>query len=199
MRSKNRIGLFFGSFNPVHIGHLAIANYAVEFGYFAEIWFVVSPLNPLKDKAILVDENHRLEMTKIAVKNLDLPLKICDIEVRLPQPSYTINTLETLSLENPDCEFCVIMGADSISDIELWKDYKKLLNNYTIYVYPRADYDAKLLCAKYNVEFLTAPLIEISSTFIRENICKGKNMSAFISTEISDYIRKNKLYELIKN
>lgn len=197
MQDKKRIGLFFGSFNPVHIGHLAIANYAVEFGDFAEIWLVVSPQNPLKQKNVLADEKHRLNMTKIAVKNLDLPVKICDVEMRLPQPSYTINTLETLSKENQNCEFCVIMGTDSIADIEQWKDYKKILENYKIYVYPRIGYDAKSLCHKYKAELLTAPVIEVSSTFIRENICKGKNMNAFISAKISDYIRKNKLYENI--
>ena len=194
MRKKKRIGLFFGSFNPVHVGHLLIANYAVEFGNFAEIWLVVSPQNPLKEKKMLADENHRMEMMKIAVKNLDLPVKVCDVEMRLSQPSYTINTLETLGMENPDCEFCVIMGADSIFDIEQWKDYEKILSDYEIYVYPRVNYDAKSLCNKYKTKLLTAPLIEISATFIRENICKGKNMNAFISAEVSDYIRKNNLY-----
>ena len=199
MQQKKRIALFFGSFNPVHIGHLAIANYAIEFSDFAEIWLVVSPHNPLKSKNALADENHRLQMTKIAVQNLDIPIKICDIEMFLSQPSYTINTLEMLSAKNRDCEFCVIMGADSLSDIELWKDYKKILNNYKIYVYPRLNYDTELLCSKYKTELLTAPVIEISSTFIRENISKGKNMNAFISADVSAYIRENKLYKNIEN
>jgi nicotinate-nucleotide adenylyltransferase len=195
MRNKKRIGLFFGSFNPIHIGHLVIVNYVFVFGNFRELWLVVSPHNPLKQKTLLAEEKYRIAMAEIAVKNIGLPLKICDMEMRLPQPSYTINTLEFLKTENPDCEFCIIMGADSIDSIERWKDYKTILNAYTIYVYPRSGYDTKALCGKYKVEMLNAPIIEISSTFIRENISKGKNLNAFISPEISEYIKKNKLYE----
>jgi len=195
MNDKKKIGLFFGSFNPIHIGHLAIGNYAVTFGDFDEIWLVVSPHNPLKSKDLLIDEKHRLAMAELAVKSLDLPVKICDIEMRLPKPSYTINTLQTLEKENNNCEFCVIMGADSLNDIELWKDYQKILENYKIYVYPRLGYDAKLLCDKYKTLLLSAPIIEISSTFIRENISKGKNMNAFVAPEVNKYIKENKLYE----
>lgn len=194
MREKKCIGLFFGSFNPVHLGHLAIANYAVEFGDFNELWLVVSPQNPLKEKEILIAENHRIEMVKIAVSNLKLPIKICDVEMTLPKPSYTINTLKTLDAKNPDCEFCIIMGADSIACIEQWKNYEIILNNYKIYIYPRIGYDAKYLCKKYKTELLQAPIIEISSTFIRENIGIGRNMNAFISAEVSNYIKKNNLY-----
>ncbi|MDR3226289.1 MAG: nicotinate-nucleotide adenylyltransferase [Prevotellaceae bacterium] len=199
MRYKKRIGLFFGSFNPIHIGHLAIANYAFAFGDFDEVWLVVSPHNPLKQKTMLADEKHRIAMAQIAIKNLALPVKICDIEMRLPQPSYTINTLETLDAENGDYQFCIIMGADSIKNIEKWKNYGKILDAYKIYVYPRLGYDMKTLCNKYNVELLNAPIIDVSSTFIRENISKGKNMNAFISAETSMYIKENKLYENIEN
>ncbi|MDR1985167.1 MAG: nicotinate-nucleotide adenylyltransferase [Prevotellaceae bacterium] len=195
MHNNNRIGLFFGSFNPVHIGHSAIANYAVVFGDFVEVWLVVSPHNPFKQKNTLTDEKHRIAMLQIAMKNLNLPVKICDIEMHLSQPSYTIRTLEALEKEYPDCEFCIIMGADNLACIEQWREYQNILNNYKIYVYPRLGHDAKALCSKYNVELLNAPIIEISSTFIRENISKGKCMNAFISPEVGEYIMKNKLYK----
>ncbi|MDR2066170.1 MAG: nicotinate-nucleotide adenylyltransferase [Prevotellaceae bacterium] len=195
MHNKKRIGLFFGSFNPVHIGHLAIANYAVAFGNFAEVLFVVSPHNPLKIKNSLAAEKHRIAMAQIALKNLNLPIRVCDIEMRLPQPSYTINTLEKLETENRNCEFCIIMGADSLDCIEQWRNYQKILSDYKIYVYPRLEYDVKKLCSKYKTEFMNAPVIEISSTFIRENLNKGKNMNAFILPETGRYIIENKLYE----
>jgi nicotinate-nucleotide adenylyltransferase len=195
MYNKKRIGLFFGSFNPIHIGHLAIANYAVAFDCFAEVWLVVSPHNPLKPKNTLADAKHRIAMVQIALKNLNLPITVCDVEMRLSQPSYTVNTLETLAAENHDCEFCIIMGADSLACIEQWRSYQKILCDYKIYVYPRIKYDTKALCNKYKVEFMDAPTIEISSTFIRESIKRGKNMNAFISPETGKYIIENKLYE----
>ncbi|MDR1553589.1 MAG: nicotinate-nucleotide adenylyltransferase [Prevotellaceae bacterium] len=194
MHNKKHIGLFFGSFNPIHIGHLAIANYAVVFGNFTEVWLVVSPQNPLKAKSMLANEKHRIAMTQIALKNLNLPVKVCDIEMRLPKPSYTINTLEMLKIENRDCKFSIIMGADSLACIEQWRSYQNILFDYKIYVYPRLGYDTKMLCAKYKVEPLNAPIIEISSTFIRENISRGKNMNAFVSPELGRYIIENKLY-----
>ncbi|MDR2126059.1 MAG: nicotinate-nucleotide adenylyltransferase [Prevotellaceae bacterium] len=195
MCNKKRIGLFFGSFNPVHIGHLAIANCAVVFGDFAEVWLVVSPHNPLKPKNLLADVEHRIAMAQIALKNLNLPVKVCDIEMRLPQPSYTINTLETLTAENGDCEFCIIMGADSMACIEQWSNYRQILSDYGIYVYPRLGYDLQMLCNKYKVEPVNAPIIEVSSTFIRENIGRGNNMNAFISPATGKYIIENKLYK----
>ncbi|MDR2651559.1 MAG: nicotinate-nucleotide adenylyltransferase [Prevotellaceae bacterium] len=195
MDEKKHIGLFFGSFNPIHIGHLAIANYAVAFGDFTEVWLVVSPHNPLKLQSVLADEKHRIAMTQIAVKNLDLPVKVCDIEMRLPKPSYTTHTLERLEAENRDCKFSIIMGADSLDGIEQWRAYQKILHDYKIYIYPRLGYNTKMLCNKYKTESLDAPIIEISSTFIRENISKGKNMNAFILPELGRYIIENKLYE----
>ncbi|MDR1199389.1 MAG: nicotinate-nucleotide adenylyltransferase [Prevotellaceae bacterium] len=195
MHSKKRIGLFFGSFNPIHIGHLAIANYAVAFGDFAEVWLVVSPQNPLKCKGSLAGEEHRIAMAQIAVKNLNLSICVCDIEMRLPRPSYTVNTLETLVNENSGCEFCVIMGADSLHGIERWREYQKILSDYTVYVYPRLGYDAKALCSKYRAELWDAPIIEISSTFIRESTGTGKNMNAFISPALGKYIKENGLYK----
>jgi nicotinate-nucleotide adenylyltransferase len=195
MHGKKSIGLFFGSFNPIHIGHLAIANYAASFGYFTEVWLVVSPHNPCKCKDLLVEEKYRIAMAQIAVKSLKLQIKICDIEMRLPQPSYTVNTLHALANENQDCEFCVIMGADCLDGIEQWKEYQKILHGYKIYVYPRLGYDAKMLCNKYNVELWNAPIIEISSTFVRESINRGKNMNAFILPELDKYIKENGLYK----
>lgn len=192
---KKHIGLFFGSFNPIHIGHLAILNYAAEFCDFDEVWMVVSPQNPLKDETTLASENDRIAMVKLALEPLNLPVKICDIEFRLAKPSYTIRTLEALDAEYTDCKFSIIMGADSLADIELWREYSKILDSYKVYVYPRLGCDAKSLCAKYNAVFIDAPIMEISSTFVRKNIAKAKNMNAFISPEISEYIKKNNLYK----
>ena len=194
VQRKKTVALFFGSFNPIHIGHLAIANYIVEFCAFDELWMVVSPQNPFKEKDTLIDIAYRLDMAKLAVETLELPIKICDIELQLPKPSYTITTLKCLSEKNKDCIFTVIMGADSIANIEHWFNYIEIINNYEIGVYPRKGLDTKMLCSKYRARFINAPIIEVSSTFIRHNILNCKNVKAFIPLSVSDYIKKNKLY-----
>ena len=135
-----RIGLFFGSFNPVHIGHLAIANYLVEFGNIDQLWFVVSPHNPHKKKENLLHDYDRLEMMQIAIRN-EHRFRVCDVEFRLPKPSYTIDTLTHLSEKYPDHSFSIIMGSDNIVNFHRWKNYDQILKNYGILVYPRPGID----------------------------------------------------------
>ncbi|MDR0419052.1 MAG: nicotinate-nucleotide adenylyltransferase [Prevotellaceae bacterium] len=183
-----KIGLFLGSFNPVHVGHMVVANYCLEFTDLDEIWMVVSPQNPLKVAYELMPENKRLEMLNVAVSSSNLPIKVSDVEMNLPKPSYTIDTLDFLSKENPDKQFCIIMGADNLSNIEKWKSWEDILKKYPTYVYPRVGFDAMSLCKKYNVHFIAAPIIEVSSTFIREGLAAGKKMNAFLPKGVAELL-----------
>lgn len=189
-----KIAIFSGSFNPIHIGHVAIANYIAEFTDVDEVWFVVSPHNPLKEVTGLLAEEHRFKMVEIAINQLNLPFKVCDIEFTMPKPSYTIDTLNALSENYPEHEFVLVMGADSIANIERWKNYCDILNNYNVMVYPRLGYNAEDLCKKYNVEYVAAPIIELSATFIREALFTRKNIDAFLPCGVNEYIKKYKLY-----
>lgn len=189
------IGIFSGSFNPVHIGHLILANYIVEYAYLEEVWFVVSPQNPLKSGNILSDESIRLQMVEIALE--DYPkLKASDFEFSLPRPSYTINTLDSLKKEHPEHDFTLIIGADNWSTFENWKEHDAILEKYPIMVYPRLGYRISIPNKlKSKVEALDSPIIEISSTFIREGIKAGKNMKAFLPDGVYDFVIENSLYE----
>ena len=139
-----KIGLYFGSFNPIHIGHLAIANYMVEFTDLEKVWLVVSPHNPLKQKNSLLSDQHRLQMVRIAIE-YDNRFKVSNIEFNLPQPSYTINTLTYLKEKYPENEFVLIMGSDGLATFDKWKNYAELIANYKRYVYPRPDTNPELL------------------------------------------------------
>jgi len=190
-----RIALYFGSFNPIHNGHLAIAGYISEFTDMDEVWFVVSPQNPLKEKQVLVNDKHRLNMVKKAIKNLSPKVRVCDIEFRMPKPSYTIDTLKHLPKLYPNNEFVVIMGADSLNSISQWKDYTELLNSYKIIVYPRPNIKTHELEKEFKVEVINAPLFDISSTELRKWISMGKDVSCFMPMESFKYIVKNNLYK----
>jgi len=176
-----KVGLFFGSFNPVHVGHIIIAGYCAAFTDLREVWFVPSPHNPLKQAADLLPDEKRLALLRAAVEQKKIPVGICDIEFSLPRPSYTIDTLRALQAKHPHLQFVVIMGADSLAGIEQWKERQAILHNYEVYVYPRVGYDAEEMCAKYGAKFIPAPIIEISSTFIRNALKEGKNVNAFLS------------------
>ena len=182
-----KIGLFFGSFNPIHIGHLAIANYMVEFTDLDKVWFVISPHNPLKQKKTLLTDIHRLQMVRLAIE-FDNRFKASSIEFDLPQPSYTINTLTYLKEQYPENEFILIMGSDGLSTFHKWKNYKQLIANYQRYVYPRPDTEAEYLQNLENGKVVEAPLIEISSTFIREAIADGKDVRYFLPEKVWQYI-----------
>ncbi|MFA6702736.1 MAG: nicotinate (nicotinamide) nucleotide adenylyltransferase [Dysgonamonadaceae bacterium] len=191
---KKQIGIFSGSFNPIHVGHLILANYMAEFTTLDEVWLLVSPYNPLKEKDDLLDEKTRLKMTEIALEDYDY-LNASDFEFNLPRPSYTINTLDKLSTDFPDCIFTLIIGGDSWLDFHRWKDFDRLRREYNIIIYPRLGEDVVIPSEfSQNVKLVNAPVMDISSTFIRECIKEGKNMRAFVPSRVYDFIEENKLY-----
>lgn len=190
---SHKIGLFFGSFNPIHIGHLAIANYMLEFTDLERIWFVISPHNPLKTKASLLSDFHRFEMVYRAIED-DFDMKAIDIEFKMPQPSYTIDTLVRLKEKYPQHEFVVIMGGDSLESIPKWKNYQTLLDQYQIYVYkrPLAELPDNLHA---NVKLFDAPQMDISASFIRKAISSGKNIRYFLHPKVWEYIEEMHFYK----
>ncbi|MBN2486321.1 MAG: nicotinate-nucleotide adenylyltransferase [Bacteroidales bacterium] len=190
-----KTGLFFGSFNPVHIGHMAIANYFVEFTDIDQLWFVVSPHNPLKEKNSLLDDYARLEMVRLAIGN-DARFGVTDIEFRMPQPSYTIDTLTYLAEKYPDREFVLIMGSDGLSTFHKWKNYTEIINNYQRYIYPRGNDDTCAEFPKYaNIKVVDAPKIDISSTFIRKAIRNKRNVQYFLPEKVFGYIDREGYYK----
>ncbi|HBU46578.1 nicotinate-nucleotide adenylyltransferase [Petrimonas sulfuriphila] len=192
---KKQVGIFSGSFNPVHIGHLILANYMLEFTYLDEVWFVVTPQNPLKEIDSLLEEKIRLEMTRLAVKDFNR-LIVSDIEFNMPKPSYTIDTLTKLKTENPDLEFTLVIGSDNWTRFPRWKDNERLAKEFKILIYPRLGEDIRINgLYPENVRLVDAPVVEISSSFIREGIFAGKDMRAFLPNRVYDFILSNKLYK----
>jgi len=191
--SKMKIGLFFGSFNPIHMGHMVLANYLVEYTDLDKIWFVVSPQNPFKNKETLLDEKQRLYMVKLAIEN-DNRFKASDIEFKLTQPSYTINTLVHLKEKFPKNEFALIMGADNLETFHKWKNYETILKKHDIYVYPRPNSTGGDLKDHPKVKITTAPLIEISSTAIRNAIKEKKDMRHFVPASVWEYLTEMHFY-----
>ncbi|CAK7042715.1 MAG: nicotinate (nicotinamide) nucleotide adenylyltransferase [Petrimonas sp.] len=192
---KKQVGIFSGSFNPIHIGHLILANYMLEFTYLDEVWFLVTPHNPLKEAESLLGDNIRLEMTRLAVKDFDR-LLVSDIEFDMPKPSYTIETLTKLKAENPGLEFTLLIGSDNWVKFPRWKDNERLAKEFKILVYPRLGEDVLINgLHTENVRLVDAPVVEISSTFIRESIRAGKDVRAFLPNRVYDYILSNKLYK----
>jgi nicotinate-nucleotide adenylyltransferase len=189
------VGLLFGSFNPIHIGHMALANYLLEFAPFDEVWFMVSPQNPFKDHTELAPANKRYEMVCIATAAEPM-FKACDLEFKMPVPSYTINTLEKLSQLHPTIRFSLIMGSDNILTFSRWHRSEQILEKFPIVVYPRPEYPIekaeKPILNKIKV--VKAPLLDISSTIIREGLSEGKNLRFLLPHKIFDYILKEKLY-----
>ena len=191
---RRQIGIFSGSFNPIHMGHVMLANYITEFSYVDEVWFVVTPHNPLKQVEGLADEKSRLEMCRIAVEGMD-KLRASDIEFSMPKPSYTIDTLDRLKEEHPELDFTLIVGADNWSNFHLWRQYERIIEENKILIYPRLG-EELLIDKKYshNVRPCNAPILQISSTFIRSSIKDGKCMSSFLPSGVYDYIVTHKLY-----
>jgi nicotinate-nucleotide adenylyltransferase len=191
---KRRIGIFSGSFDPIHAGHLILANFVCEFTDTDEVWFVVSPHNPLKEAGDLLDDATRLEMVRLALEEFDR-MTASDVEFRMPRPSYTVDTLAKLTDEHPDKEFSLIIGGDNWNRFHRWKEYERLINNYQILVYPRLGEEAAIPEAyRESVQLVDAPIVEISSTFIRESIRNGKNVRAFLPSKVYDFIARNGLY-----
>lgn len=188
-----KVGLFFGSFNPIHVGHMILANYMASFTDIDEVWFVVSPHNPLKEKASLLHQNQRLHMVNLAIDNIPV-FKSSNIEFSLPQPSYTINTLAHLKEKFPKHQFSLIIGEDNLQSFKKWKNYEEILNKYHLYVYPRPGCDASELKNHPNVTFTNAPLVDISSTFIRQAIKDKKDVSLFMPKPVAAYVSEMNFY-----
>lgn len=191
-----KIGLYFGTFNPIHIGHLIIANHLAEYSGLDQIWMVVTPHNPLKNKQTLLDDYQRLQLVFLATE--DYPkIKPSDIEFKLPQPNYTVNTLAHLQEKYPQHIFSLIMGEDNLKSLHKWKNYNVILQNHEIYVYPRISSEEDNLTFKNNpkIHVIDAPIVEISSTFIRENIKKKKNVQPLLPSKVWKYIDHNNLYK----
>lgn len=195
-----KTGLYFGSFNPVHIGHLAIANYIYEYSDLEEIWFVVSPHNPLKRKSSLLADHHRLRLAEIAIGD-DHRFRVSDIETKLPQPSYTIDTLAYLSEKHPGRSFALIMGSDNLLTINKWKNAGTLIDTYKIFVYPRynknkdPDPEVKSIIKAADLSIVEAPLMDISGSFIRSAVREGKDIRHFLPPGVWEYIRDMHFYE----
>ena len=191
-----KIGLYFGSFNPIHVGHLVIANHFAEHSDLDQIWFIVTPHNPLKNKNSLLDNYQRLEMVYRATKNYT-KLKTSNIEFNLPQPNYTINTLVHLQEKHPDFEFALIMGEDNLKSFHKWKNNKLILENHHIYVYPRISKEHTEARFKYHkkIHKVDAPIMELSSTFIRNSIKKGKNIRPMLPEYVWEYLDEMNFYK----
>jgi len=194
MSPKKKIGLFFGSFNPIHIGHLIIANTIVETTDLAKVWFVVSPQNPLKPSKGLLHEFDRYDMVRAAVYD-NYKLEVSDVEFHMPKPSYTIHTLVYLSEKHPDKEFKIIIGEDNLESFTRWKNYEQILENYGLYVYPRPGVTSSELKRHPNVQVVEAPLLDISATFIRNSIRKGHSVRYLVPEGVEAIIREKKFYQ----
>lgn len=187
------IGLFFGSFNPIHIGHLAIAEYIAEYSDTDQLWFVVSPHNPLKNRANLLADHHRLEMVYRAIGD-DMRFRVCDIEFRMPKPSYTSDSLIYLTEKYPAYTFRLIIGSDNLASFHKWKNSEYLSENYTRIVYPRHGENMEEFYGHPKVQILKAPRIEISSSFIRKAIAEGKQVKYFVPEKVYAYIEHMNFY-----
>ncbi|MET3113190.1 nicotinate-nucleotide adenylyltransferase [Pedobacter sp. CG_S7] len=188
-----KTGLFFGSFNPIHLGHLIIANYMANYTELDEVWMVVSPHNPFKNKKGLSNSYDRLEMVRLATEN-SLQLKVSDIEFSLPQPSYTIDTLTFLEEKYPNKEFAIIMGADNLASFKKWKNYEVILKNYEIYVYPRPGISVEEWKNHTSIILTETPQMDISSTFIRKSIKDKKNIQYFVPDHVIAFIEGKSMY-----
>ena len=189
-----KVGLFFGSFNPIHTGHMIIANYMLEFSDLDDVWMVISPHNPLKEKKTLLADHHRYYMVQVAIE--DNPrLRACNLEFKMPQPSFTIDTLVRLEEKHPDHQFVLIAGTDIFPTFHKWKNYEILLENYKFYIYRRPGFDAGIYSNHPHVMIFDAPLMEISSSFIRQAIAEGRDIRYFVPDKVYNYIREMHFYE----
>jgi nicotinate-nucleotide adenylyltransferase len=195
MKTKNkRTGLFFGSFNPIHVGHLIIANHMLEFGGLDEVWFVVSPHNPLKKQSGLLEDHHRLAMVNVAIE--DNPrFRSSNVEFSLPRPSYTLTTLTVLTEKYPGKQFVLLVGADSLESFHKWRNYETILKDYHLLVYPRPGSDGGSFRDHPSVTWVNAPLMQISSTFIRESIHKNKSVKYLLPEKVYAYMSEMHFYK----
>jgi nicotinate-nucleotide adenylyltransferase len=188
-----KIGLYFGSFNPVHVAHLIIANHVLNETDIEKIWFMVSPQNPFKSGQNLLNEYHRLHLVKTATED-DNRIKASEIEFSLPKPSYTVTTLAYLKEKNPEHEFCIIMGSDSFQNLHKWKNYEVIVKDYEVYVYLRPGFEAtNHLNAKLHIA--DAPLLQLSATQIRQYIKEGKSIRYLVPENVREEIEKGGYYK----
>jgi nicotinate-nucleotide adenylyltransferase len=188
------IGLYFGSFNPIHIGHLIIANHVLNETSINKIWFIVSPQNPFKESKTLLNEFDRLHLVRLATQD-DNRIRCSDIEFNLSKPSYTSNTLAFLSEKYPEHQFSIIMGSDSYQNLGKWKNYKAIINNYPVYVYKREGYEIKKTFDKEEAVTLNAPIIQISASQIREHIKSAKSIRYLVPEIVREEIESRKFYK----
>ena len=193
---SKKIGLYFGTFNPVHMGHLIIANHMVENSDLDAIWMMVTPHNPFKKKSTLLDNHHRLEMVYLATKDYD-KIQPSDFEFKLPQPNYTIHTLTQLSEKYPNKKFSIIMGEDNLKSFHKWKNYEIILDDYQVYVYPRISKGIVETAFDHHekIHRVAAPIVQISSTMIRNGIKEGKSVRPLLSTHVWKYIDEMNFYK----
>lgn len=190
------IGLYFGTFNPIHIGHLIIANHMVENSDLDEIWMVVTPHNPFKKKSSLLDNHHRFEMVYKATEDYD-KISPSDIEFKLPQPNYTVHTLAHISEKYPSYNFNLIMGEDNLKSLHKWKNYETILEHHNVYVYPRISEGVVETHFDNHpkIHRVNAPIVEISSTMVRNAIKEGKNIKPLLSSSVWKYIDEMNFYK----
>ncbi len=190
-----KVGLYFGTYNPIHIGHMAIANYMVEYTDINQLWFVVSPHNPHKQKSNLLNDYQRLEMVHRAVDDDDR-FRVSNIEFNLPKPSYTIDTLTYLKDQFPDYKFVILMGSDNLENFYKWKNYLNIIENFGVIVYPRPGFERSNLNLHKNITVAeNAPLMEISSSFIRDAIGNGKDVRHFLPQKTWEYLEEMNFYK----
>ena len=192
----SKVGLYFGTFNPIHVGHLIIANHMVENSDLDEVWMVVTPHNPFKKKSSLLENHHRFELVYRATENYE-KLKPSDIEFKLPQPNYTVHTLAHISDTYQDKDFCLIMGEDNLKSFHKWKNYETILEHHHIYVYPRISDGVVEHQFKDHpkIHKVDAPIIELSSTMIRNGIKNKKNIKPLLTNEVWQYIDEMNFYK----
>lgn len=188
-----RIGLYFGTFNPIHIGHCVIAQHMREYTDLDEVWFVVTPHNPHKKKNNLLQDHERLHMVRLAL-GAHYQLRVSDVEFGLPQPSYTSYTLAHLAEKFPQKEFHLIMGADNLASFPRWKNYETILQHHHLYVYPRIESDGGELRDHPHVHLTEAPIMQIASTHIRQSIREGKDVSFMLPPEVAQHIHRELHY-----
>lgn len=191
---RRQIGVLGGSFNPVHIGHIMLASYIAQFSGLDQVWLMLSPANPLKpDVADMASDADRLAMLRMACRSYR-GLKPCDIELSMPRPSYTIDSLNRLAAENPDCDFRLIIGSDNWQIFDRWRQHDDIIRLYRPIVYPRPEYPVDRSSLPEEVSVIDAPELQISSTFIRHAVFTGHDMKAFLPIGVDEYIRSHGLY-----